>query len=316
MDEWREEWALSAAEGFGLRGLSTLVLLATVVLCTGFAIVSASGSGLVSGLLAKPFALPTSTLLVLARVVLSSLLILVEQFCTVLYYLPAGAVALAAASALAYRSHCQKKGIVPFWARLAPPPPLNRQVVLLKRIPVPLVPPVYYKGISLPAAIQELAEQPGAGWPPTSPGGGSRPRDAVEFTLGDDTRRLLAQRESSGGPAVQGAASAAAAKAKGVATSDWRLTELQSAMGRAQLDVRGVAASRRVGGGGARGALNSLLTTVKAAAGAGAAAVGAEGGEPMAQLRSRFGSMSALLQEGAAQARADSEGAAAEQEKE
>jgi hypothetical protein len=48
LDEWREEWALSKAEGFGLKGLSTLLLAATVIVCAAYSILAlttATGGG-------------------------------------------------------------------------------------------------------------------------------------------------------------------------------------------------------------------------------------------------------------------------------
>ncbi len=118
LDEWRDEWAISKAEGFGLKGLSTLLLAATVIVCAAYSILAlttTAGGGVlvrcgawrasgreasrqrgacadarpccrrrdqapaVAALGAKPFALPTSTLLIVVRVVLSSLLVLAEQ---------------------------------------------------------------------------------------------------------------------------------------------------------------------------------------------------------------------------------------------
>ncbi len=40
LDEWREEWAIAKAEGFGLKGLSTLLLAATVIVCAAYSILA------------------------------------------------------------------------------------------------------------------------------------------------------------------------------------------------------------------------------------------------------------------------------------
>ena len=40
LDEWRDEWAIAKAEGFGLKGLSTLLLAATVIVCAAYSILA------------------------------------------------------------------------------------------------------------------------------------------------------------------------------------------------------------------------------------------------------------------------------------
>lgn len=292
---------MARAEGFGLRGLSTLLLAGTVLLCCAYALLSAATAGPGGALLSRPFALPTSTLLVMTRVLLSSVLILAEQLCTAIYYMPAGLVAAAAAAVLLYRRSCTAAGRPPFWAAPRAPPPPSQQVVLLKRIPVPFVPPVYYKGISVPDAIAELASQPGAGWPPQAPP--AQPKQPLTFTLGEDVQRLLTQREAGAG----GASGAAGPPPPG-AGPDWRLEGLSGALGRAAADVRAGGAARAEPQPAARAAASFFSGVAGAAAPPQptAAAASAPVGEraPMEALRGRFASMQGLLREGAEQARA------------
>ena len=298
LDEWADEWAIARAEGFGLKGLSTLLLAATVVVCAAYSLLAMTTTAAASGgviapavaaLGAKPFALPTSTLLVVVRVVLSSVLVIAEQICTFIYYMPAMFVAPVAAAVLWHRQQCKAAGIAPIWARAATTPKrATKQVVLLKKVPAPLVPPIYYKGVSLPDAIAELAERPGAVWPPkiTPP-----PKKKVAFTLGEDVDRLL----YGGGAAKAPPAPSAdltpgpvrpppGASAPG---EDWRLLQLQSTLGRAE---KGVAATPR--GTGAP------------AAAAPAADAGADL-DGMAAVRARFAAMQTTLKTGADQAAED-----------
>jgi len=224
--------------------------------------------------------------------------------------LPAGLVAAAAGGALLYRRRCRAAGVPPFWAAPRAPPPARKQVVLLKRIPGPFVPPVFYKGISVPDAIAELAAQPGAVWPPSAAAPATAPPTPPP-ALDHPMARLLAQRDGDGrapvGPPPGGAAE----------TEDWRLADLTGALRRAGSDVRSAGSARAAstapptGAASARGAVTSFLSSVAVATGA-SPAVGAptaaaaqlpEGDRsPMEALRGRFASMTGLLREGAVQA--------------
>jgi hypothetical protein len=296
LDEWADEWAIARAEGFGLKGFSTLLLAATVVVCAAYSLLAmtttaASSGGViapaVAALGAKPFALPTSTLLVVVRVILSSVLVIAEQICTFIYYMPAMFVAPVAAAVLWHRQQCKEAGVPPIWARGVTPKRATKQVVLLKKVPAPLVPPIYYKGVSLPDAIAELAERPGAQWPPKI---APPPKKKVQFTLGEDVDRLLY-----GGGAAKAPPAPSADLTPGpvrpppgaAAGEDWRLLQLQSTLGRAE---KGVAATPR--GTGAP------------AAPAPAAAAGADL-DGMAAVRARFAAMQTTLKTGADQAAED-----------
>ena len=59
--------------------------------------------GVIAASLAQPFALPASTIQVMCRVVLSSLLVVVEHICTFIYFIPAALAIPAAATVLLYR---------------------------------------------------------------------------------------------------------------------------------------------------------------------------------------------------------------------
>ena len=287
LDEWRGEWAVSRAEGFGLRAFSTLLLPLTVALCLAYALVTAATGGPAAALTALPFALPTSTLMVLTRVCLSSLLILVEQLCTLLYYMPAGAVALLAACALAYRRRCALRGERPFWVPEKERP--EKQIVLLKRIPAPVTPPVYYRGASLPDAISELAERTGAAWPP-------RPSTPAVKTVRvgfGQLKQILAQQAGKAAASLKeageaGEAGSSPSSPKSNSDSpgrDWRMETLDGALARASAGARQAPP--------AAGAAESLLR--------GKGAAGKDSG-PLAEIRARSGAMEGLLREGAAQA--------------
>lgn len=271
LDEWREEWALSKAEGFGLAGLSTLLLAATVATCAAYSLLALAGaSGPVAGvgaaLAAKPFALPTATLLVVARVILSSLLVAAEAVCTVIYYTPAALVAPVAAAALAHRAHCKARGVQPIWARPQAPRG-TKQFVLLKQVPAPLVPPVYYKGVTLPDAIAELATRPGAVWPPAPQ---PERRKGFAFTLGEDVKRLLkAERPAPGGTAV--GAPPPPPPPGALPSEDWRLEQLEGALGRAAAGVTQPAASGGEAAGGGMRAVRARFAAMTGTLAAGAA---------------------------------------------
>jgi hypothetical protein len=303
LDEWADEWAISRAEGFGLKGLSTLLLAATVIVCAAYSLLAmtttaASSGGViapaVAALGAKPFALPTSTLLVVVRVVLSSVLVIAEQICTFIYYMPAMFVAPVAALVLWHRQQCKEAGVLPIWARPAAPPRSTKQVVLLKKVPAPLVPPIYYKGVTLPDAIAELAERPGAVWPPKI---AAQPKKQVAFTLAEDVDRLLYGGGSAKAPPAPGAelptGPVRPPPAGSAPGEDWRLAQLQSTLGRA---AKGVAATPR--GVAAAAPLPSAAAVEEAAA----ADSGASG---MAAVRARFSAMQMSLKTGADQAAED-----------
>jgi len=266
LDEWREEWALSRAEGFGLAGLSTLLLAATVATCAAYSLLALAGAagplaGLGAALAAKPFALPTATLLVVARVLLSALLVAAEALCTVIYYTPAALVAPVAAAALVHRARCKARGELPIWARPRAPRD-TKQFVLLKQVPVPLVPPVYYKGVTLPDAIAELATRPGAVWPPAPP---PAQRKGFAFTLGEDVKRLLqAERLAPGGAATGPPPPPGGAE-------DWRLERLEGALGRAAAGVAQPAASGGDAASGGMGAVRARFAAMTGTLAAGAA---------------------------------------------
>lgn len=93
--------------------------------------------GVIAASLARPFALPASTLQVMARVVLSSLLVVVEHICTIIYFIPTFAVVPAALGVLLYRQRCIALGVSPFWDRDGLSPKLGeRRDVYVKRMPI------------------------------------------------------------------------------------------------------------------------------------------------------------------------------------
>lgn len=304
LDEWRYEWALSKAEGFGLKGLSTLALAATVLLCIAYSLLATVSGGLGSALAAKPFALPTSTLLVLVRVLLSSALLMVEQLCTLIYYTPAVLVFATAAAVLLYRNKCRTEGQLPFWAKPRTVRP-SQQVVLLKKVPAPLVPPVYYKGMALPDAIAQLATRPGSVWPPKPQLAREAPK--VPFTLAQDVQRLLygGLRRGGASEAMSAAAAAPAGPPPAGASGgeDWRLAQLEGSLGRARKGVgKGATAAQPRPGA----SLSGFIAGVAAAAQGDTTQQQTDSGEgAMAALRGRFATMQSTLREGAQQAAED-----------
>jgi hypothetical protein len=190
--------------------------------------------------------------------------------CTFIYYMPAMVVAPVAAAVLLHRERCRAAGVAPIWARVPRPARPTKQVVLLKKVPTPLVPPIYYKGVSLPDAIQELADSPGAVWPPRP---APRRERVVPFTLGEDVDRLLYGNAKDGRAPARGAqdiaarADAAAAAAalsaaagpfaprtaaprpvaeapqQQYAGDDWRTGQLENTLGRAQAGLTSPSAS-------------------------------------------------------------------------
>jgi len=335
LDQWRADWAFAKAEGFGLRGLGTVLLAITAFVAFSYALLAGVTGGLGQALGAKPLALPTSTLLVLARVTLSGILVLAEQLCTAIYYTPAAVAGGIAAAVLAYRHRCRTRGEVPFWTEMFQPRPgATEEAVLLRKVPVPLVPPVYYKGISLPAAIQELANQPGAVWPPNIPP--PTQRKVPPFTLADDVARLLygtptgPRGAAAAGTGMPSSATrlAAAAQQQPEAPpvpsavpngsgpgADWRLEPLEGTLSKTQRGVMTKAASTtgslagllssvakkavQTVSGSATVSSSSASSSIKEATAAGG------GNEAMAQLRSRFAKMQGNLELGAEQAADD-----------
>ena len=333
LDQWSADWAFARAEGFGLRGLGTVALALTVIVCLAYSLLAGATGGVATALTAKPFALPTSTLLVLARVTLSSILVMAEQVCTLIYYTPAAAVAALAAVTLAYREKCKQQGVVPVWTRL-----MNRQpgaterAVLLRKVPVPMVPPVYYKGVTLPQAIEELAAQPGAVWPPQLPP--APKKGPVPFTLAEDVSRLLYGTPSgprgatTGGMASSGSRLAAAAQQQpeappvpdsrgGAGGADWRLEPLEGTLSKTSRGVMNTAKKASGGGAPLGGLLTSVTksvqsvvkssssSTASAASSIQAANAAGGGNEAMSALRNRFAAMQGQLELGAVQAADD-----------
>ena len=334
LDQWGADWAFAKAEGFGLRGLGTVALAATVVVCLAYSLLAGATGGFATALTAKPFALPTSTLLVLARVTLSSILVMAEQLCTLIYYTPAAAVAAAAAVTLAYREKCKQQGVDPVWVTLMNRKPgATERAVLLRKVPVPMVPPVYYKGVTLPQAIEDLAGQPGAVWPPQVPL--PLKKGPVPFTLAEDVSRLLygtpagPRGATTGGMPSSASRLAAAAQQQPEAPpvpgsrstaggADWRLEPLEGTLSKTQRGVMNTAKKASTSSGAPLGGLLTSMTksvqsgvksssssSVSATSSIQEANAAGGGNEAMAALRSRFASMQGQLELGAEQAADD-----------